>query len=114
MNGKYYVNFSNFEEYKKTFEVKISNFREELFHVFKYNQEVKWTGEGYDAVSNSISLEISKLDVIPTVLDLYVDFMDKALNNYSEGMEEIKKNFQDILERIMAEKQKRGELTDGI
>ena len=40
--------------------------------------------------------------------------MDKSINSYSEGMEEIRKSFEEILEVIRIEKRKRGELTDGI
>jgi hypothetical protein len=114
MNEKYYVNFSGFEEYKEAFEKKITEFRQEVFNVFKLNQEVDWKGSGYDSASNSINLEIDRLNTIPQVLDLYVDFMDKAINNYSDGMEEIRKSFEEILEVIRIEKRKRGELTDGI
>ena len=114
MNDKYYVNFSGFEEYKEYFKKKIEEFRQEVFDVFELNREVEWTGEGYDAASNSISLEINKLNEIPEILDKYVDFMDKAINNYSDGMEEIKKCFEEILEMIRIEKSKRGEVPNGI
>ena len=114
MSDKYIVKFSDFEEFKKIYEDKIDEFRQEIFNVFKLNQETDWSGDGYESFSNNISLEIDRLDKIPQVLDLYVDFMDKAINNYTEGMEEIKKNFEEILEIIRSEKMKRGELTDGI
>lgn len=114
MNDKYHVNFNEFEEYKKAFEKKVIEFRQEVYNVFKLNQEIDWEGNGYDAASKSIALEINRLNTIPQVLDLYVDFMDKAINSYSEGMEEIRKSFEEILEVIRIEKRKRGELTDGI
>ena len=109
MNNKYIVKFNDFDDFKKIYEDKIDEFRQEIFNVFKLNQEINWTGDGYDSFSKLISLEISRLDRIPQVLDLYVDFMDKAINNYSEGMEEVKKSFDEILDIIRNEKIKRGE-----
>ena len=109
MNNKYIVKFNDFDEFRKIYEDKIDELRQEIFNVFKLNQETDWSGDGYESFSKLISLEISKLDRIPQVLDLYVDFMDKAINNYSEGMEEVKKSFDEILDIIRNEKIKRGE-----
>ena len=113
MNEKYYVNFNSFEEYKTKVEDKINEFRQEVLNVFQLNYNVEWTGDGYNSISNLINQEIDDLNYIPQVLDLYVDFMDKAINNYTEGMEEIKESFEELLETIRAEKIKRGEIEDG-
>ena len=113
MNDKYYVNFNGFDEYKRSFEEKINEFREELFNVYKAYLKVDWEGEGNVAFNESFTILFDKLNYIPQVLDLFTKFMEQAMNNYSEGMEEIKKSFDSLLELIREEKLKRGELTNG-
>ena len=110
MNEKYRVNSVDFEEYKKKFESKVSDFRQDLFDVFMLNNNVKWEGTGHNAFNSLIIQKIDKLNYIPQILDLYVDIMDRAINDFSEGQELIKKQFEEILELIRLEKAKRGDI----
>ena len=109
MNEKYHVDSIEFEEYKRKFEGKVSDLRHDLFDIFVLNKNVKWEGSGRDAFNSVINYKIDRLNYIPQILDLYVDIMDKAINNYAEGQELIKKTFEEILELIRQEKLKRGE-----
>lgn len=110
MNEKYRVNSIDFEDYKRKFESKVSDFRQDLFDVFMLNNNVKWEGNGRNAFNSLINQKIDTLNYIPQILDLYVEIMDKAINDYADGQELIKKQFEEILELIRLEKTKRGEI----
>ena len=114
MDTKYHVDFNGFEEYRNAFETKILEFRSELYKTFKTCQNVEWEGPGYDSTIALLNNEISKLDKIPQVLDLFKEFMNQAINDYSQGMEEVKQAFESILNQIRYEKARRGEIVDGI
>ena len=110
MNERYRVNSEEFEEYKRKFEEKVSDIRQDLFDLYFINRNVKWEGAGHDDFDAIINSKIDRLNYIPQILDLYVDIMDKAIKNYAEGAELIKKTFEEILELIRQEKIKRGEI----
>lgn len=112
MDTRYHVDFNSFEEYKNAFEKKISEFRTELLKTFQACQNVEWEGPGFDSTINLLNNEISRLDKIPQVLDLFTKFMEQAINDYTQGMEEVKQNFEEILNQIRNEKARRGDLTD--
>ncbi len=112
MNNKYHVDFTNFREYRDHFEKKIEEFRESVYRVYDSCDKLEWEGKGYVSTMDLVSNQINDLDVVTQILDLYKKFMDTALDNYTEGMEEIRKSFEEILEQIRQERRKRGELTD--
>jgi hypothetical protein len=106
----YHVDFENFDEYKIELQKKIKNFDTELDALFKSRNKLIWQGEAYDTAMDIFYDKMKDLYVIPDVLELYVKFIDTALNDYQEGVEEIKKSFDEILEKIKEEKRRRGEI----
>ncbi|MBP5684674.1 MAG: hypothetical protein J6X02_05420 [Bacilli bacterium] len=107
---KYHVDFDNFEEYKVELQKMINSFNNELDILFKSREKLIWQGEAYDTAMDIFCDKMKDLYVIPEILELYIKFIDTALSNYQEGMEEIRKSFEEILERIKEEKRKRGEI----
>ena len=112
MNDKYYVNFKGFDEYRKVFKEKTDEFQQELLSIYNAYLKVEWEGEGYESFKSSFNMQFDDLNYIPQILNLFSEFMEKALINYSDGMEEIKKSFDSLLQVIRDEKRKRGELFD--
>ena len=97
---EYYINFSDFEEFRNMFEKKIDEFNEEIYKVFKSCNEVEWDGVGHDVTINAIYKEISELEKISKTLDRFLDFMDTVTDNYTEGVEDVKKHFCEVEDMI--------------
>lgn len=114
MNNKYHVDFTSFGEYRDVFEQKTKEFKKIVYRVYNSCDKVEWQGKGFLSAMDCISNQINELNLTGQMLDLLKKFMDTALNNYEEGMEEIKKSFEEILEKIREERKKRGLLDEPI
>ena len=108
MNNKYHVDFTSFGEYLDVFEKKTEEFKEIVYRVYNSCDKVDWEGKGFTSAMDIVSNQINELNLTGQMLELLKKFMDTAINNYQEGMEEIKKSFEEILEKIREEKRKRG------
>jgi len=106
----YHVDFANFDEYKIELQKKIKSLNKVLESLFKSREKLIWQGEAYDTAMDIFYDKMKDLYVIPEVLELYIKFIDTALNDYQAGMEEIKQSFDEILDQIKNEKMRRGEL----
>jgi uncharacterized coiled-coil DUF342 family protein len=109
---QYHVDFTSFEEYKEELTKKIDLFRSELDKVSNTHQKLEWQGDAFNTATNIFYNKMYDLYIIPQILELYVKFIDMALVDYRDGMEEVKKSFEEILEKIRAAKMKRGEIVD--
>ena len=106
---EYYINFDSFEEFKNMFEKKIDEFNEEVYNVFKSCGEVEWVGIGHDVTINAIYKEINELGKISKKLYRFLDFMENVTDNYSEGIEDVKKHFYEVEDMIGELKVREGE-----
>ena len=111
---QYHVDFNSFEEYKNGLKKQVDNFRNELDIVRKLEDHLNWEGEAKTTALDLFGDKLYDLYTIPQILDLYIKFMDIALTDYQDGMEEIKKSFDEVLSMIKTEKQKRGEVVNEI
>ncbi len=109
---QYHMDFSSFGDYKEEFKNRVEEFRNELDVVAKLQDKLEWEGTASTTALDLFSNKLYDLSVIPRMLDLYIGFFDKALGDYTDGMEDIKKTFEEILEQIRNEKRKRGEIED--
>lgn len=93
---KYYLNFSDFEEFKKVFRDKLDEYNDEVFNLFKHSQEVEWVGLGHDRTIQALYKQIEEFNKISENLNKFLDFMDVMSTNYTEGIEDIKKKFSEL------------------
>ena len=107
---KYSLNFNDLEEYKEVFQNKIDEFNEEIYKVFLSCQKTNWVGIGHDRVINAIYNQIEELDNVSQNLTKFIDFLNKALEAYTDGVKEVDTKFLEMREAIEAEKIKRGEM----
>ncbi len=105
---KYYINFSNFEEYVNVFKSKTEEFYELVLKVFKAIREVEWSGIGYEKTKDAIYNQIIELENIYETLNKFIDFFEMVNGNYIEGVKEVKQRFNQIEDMINEEKLKRG------
>lgn len=103
---KYHVEFENFEEYRNRFKNKVDLLNDELLIVSKIKDEVKWEGPAYESESIIFMDMLDELNMIPQVLEVFIKFMDMAIDNYYIGTDEIKKTFNEILDEIKRKKYK--------
>ena len=97
---KYFVNFSDFEEYQEVFQNKLDEFNDEIYRLFKSSQDVEWVGLGRDKTMNALYSQIDKLIKISDNLNKFLETMRLASNNYSEGADEVKSSFRDIADMV--------------
>ena len=108
------VVFNKLEEYKKELDNNIEIINEELAKMYKAQGETVWEGSAYEVASDRIYNELETLSNMMKLLSVISKFLETAHNNYREGLEEIKKTFDEVLEKIRAEKAKRGIEWDNI
>ncbi len=111
---EYHIDFNSLEEYKIELDKNIEILNEELSKIYKAHSEVTWNGVAYEVATEKLYNKLSLMSNMIRVLSLMSKFMETAHNNYREGLEEIQKNFEEVLEKIRAEKAKRGEIWDNI
>ena len=82
--------------------------------MYQAHNEVQWEGVAYEIATEKIYRKLDKLARMIKILSLMSNFMGTAHDNYRDGLEEIKKNFDEILDKIREEKAKRGEVWNNI
>ena len=105
---KYHLNFNDFGEYQKAFRTKVDEFNDEVYNVFKLCQNVEWVGLGYEKTISAVYNQIEELQKVSENLEKFLNFMNSASNNYSDGVKEVNSKFQEIQDIINIEKMKRG------
>ena len=105
---KYHVNFDDLNDFKEVFQKKIDDFNEVIYKIYKSSQKVEWVGLGHDKTIEALYLQIEELKKVYIGLGKFVEFVDIALNNYSEGVVEVNNKFQKMEEIIDMEKTRRG------
>lgn len=102
---KIHVNFDDFSDYRNYFDTKKNEIDSILKEVYIKSREVEWKGMGHDALNDRFLEQLEKLENIPMVLNLLKEFMDYAINDYQEGMNDIIEKFKELKEIIQEEKQ---------
>lgn len=93
---KYFINFSNFEEYQDIFQNKLDEYNDEIYRLFKQSQEVEWVGLGHDKTMDALYRQIETLNKISENLNKFLEIMRLASNNYSDGVDEVRSRFREI------------------
>lgn len=107
MNMKYFINFSDFEEFQDTFQKKLDEYNDEVYRLFRSSQEVQWVGLGRDKTMSALYTRIEALNKISENLNKFLEFMRIASNNYSDGVDEVRDKFKEIEDIINSSKFKK-------
>ena len=97
---KYHVDFNNLEECRNFIEKEKNAFKDELDIITKAKKNVQWKGQAYNAFYNTFTNNMFDLYNIPKILELYIKFLDISLNDYQDGLKEIKKQFDELMLQI--------------
>ena len=105
---RYHVDSLEVNNYREKLVSKINQFDFELKKLMNSSQKLEWNSEAYYEYINTFYEKMANLKRVAEVLDLLSDFLELTTNNYEEGILEIKKNFQAILNQIKDEELKGG------
>ena len=103
---KYHVDFNNLNEYKIRLDNDIEIIEEELHKIFQAHGELNWIGKSYDTMTTNLYARLEILKKMTNMLELISNFLTLASTNYSEGMDEIKKQFEKTMSELKYLRQK--------
>lgn len=103
---KYYVDSIKIEEFINNCNSCIEEMQKQSVVMKGLVDKTNWQGNARDAASLRYKKLMEEVDKIPETLSLYIKFMELVVKNYGEGTDRIKKEFQDIIEKLELEKVK--------
>lgn len=103
---KYYVDSRKIEEFINECNGSINEIQEQVKIMNNLINKTTWRGNAYEAALHKYNQIMSEIKEIPETLNLYVKFMELVIKNYGEGTEKLKKEFQDIVEKLELERLK--------
>lgn len=101
---KYYVDSIKIEEFINNCNGYIEEMKKEIIVMKGLIDKTTWQGNARDAVSLKYETIMEDVNKIPETLTLYIRFMELVIENYGEGIEKLKKEFQEIMEKLKLEK----------
>lgn len=103
---KYYVDSKKIEEFINKCNNYIEEMKQESVIMKGLIDKTTWQGNARDAASLKYNEIMKEVDEIPEKLVLYVKFMEIVVKNYGASFEKIKKEFQEVVEKLELEKKK--------
>lgn len=103
---KYYVDSVKIEEFINNCNSYINELQKQSVVMKSLIDKTIWQGNARDAASLKYNKIMKEVDKVPETLTLYINFMETVVKNYGEGTERIKKEFQEIIEKLELEKVK--------
>ncbi len=100
---RYRVDSVEVNNYRDELIRKINQFDIELKRLMNSSKKLEWDSAAYYKTINLFYERVSNLKRVAEMLDLLSDFLLLTTNNYEEGVAEIRKNFQAILNQIKNE-----------
>ena len=103
---KYYVDSVKIEEFINNCNAYIDEMKQESIVMKGLIDKTTWQGNARDAATLKYNKIMEEVNKIPENLTLYIKFMEIVVKNYGEGIEKIKKEFQELIEKLELEKVK--------
>lgn len=103
---KYYVDSVKIEEFINNCNGYINELQKQSVVMKGLIDKTIWQGNARDAATLRYKKIMEEVNKISENLTLYIKFMEIVVKNYGEGTERIKKEFQEIIEKLELEKVK--------
>lgn len=101
---KYFVDSNKIEEFINNCNDCIKEMDNQSKIMKELPNKLTWRGNAHDAAILKYNKIMDDLEKIPEDLTLYTKFMELVVKNYGEGTEKLKKEFQEILQRLEIER----------
>ena len=106
------VNSNGINSFIKLEETKIDELNTKIDEYKKIADKVNWQSPNKDEILSTFYENVHEMENISKRFSVFIKFLDIVLNNYGEGLEEIKKELKKLEDDEMLRRLKNGQINN--